>query len=130
MSDKEKELEKYKQLLLERREQILSGIKHITDDNLKKTLRESSGDISGYTYHMADMASDAYAREILLNLASSEREIVLAIDEALKRIEEKTFGFCLLCQKPIAKQRLDAISYAKNCIECQKKQEEQERPPR
>ncbi len=126
MSDKE--LAKYKQLLIERRAQILSGIKHITDDNLKKTLRDSSGDISGYTYHMADMASDAYNQELSLNLASSEREIVLSIEEALKRVEEKAFGDCLVCGKPIAKQRLEAIPYAKNCIECQKKQEEHGRP--
>ncbi len=124
----DKELARYKQLLIERREQILSGIKHITDDNLKKTLRDSSGDISGYTYHMADMASDAYNRELSLNMASSEREVVLAIEEALKRIEEKNYGDCLVCGKPIAKQRLDAIPYAKHCIECQKQQEEKGRP--
>lgn len=123
----EKDLEKYKQLLLQRREQILSGIKHITDENLKKTLRDSSGDISGYTYHMADMASDAYNQEMSLNLASSEREIVLSIEEALKRIEEKTYGDCLACGKPIARQRLEAIPYAKHCIECQKNQEGQRR---
>lgn len=124
----DKELEKYKQLLIERREQILSGIKHITDDNLKKTPRDSSGDISGYPYHMADMASDAYNQELSLNLASSEREIVLSIEDALKRVEEKTFGDCLVCGKPIAKQRLEAVPYAKNCIECQKKQEGRGRP--
>ncbi len=124
----DKELAKYKQLLIERREHILSGIKHITDDNLKKTLRDSSGDISGYTYHMADMASDAYNREFSLNLASSEREIVLSIEEALKRLEEKTFGDCFVCGKAIAKQRLEAVPYAKNCIECQKKQEERGHP--
>lgn len=124
----DKELARYKQLLIERREQILSGIKHITDDNLKKTLRDSSGDISGYTYHMADMASDAYNRELSLNMASSEREVVLAIEEAFKRIEEKNYGNCLVCGKPIAKQRLDAIPYAKHCIECQKQQEEKGRP--
>ncbi len=124
----DKELAKYKQLLIERREQILSGIKHITDDNLKKTPRDSSGDISGYPYHMADMASDAYNQELSLNLASSEREIVLSIEDALKRVEEKTFGDCLVCGKPIVKQRLEAVPYAKNCIECQKKQEERGRP--
>lgn len=123
----EKELTKYKQLLLECRQQIVAGIKHITDDSLKKTLRESSGDISGYTYHMADMASDAYSREFLLNLATSEREVLLSIEDALKRVEEKNYGNCLVCGKPIAKQRLEAIPYAKNCIECQKKQETEER---
>lgn len=123
----EKELAKYKEILLERRQQIINGIKHITDDSLKKTIRESSGDISGYTYHMADMASDAYSREFLLNLATSEREVLLAIEEALKKVEEKNFGNCFMCGKSIPKQRLEAIPYTKNCIECQKKQEEKDR---
>lgn len=123
----EQELTHFKKLLVERRDQILSGLKHIADDHLNKSPREAAGDLSGYAYHMADMASDTYNREFSLNLASGEREILLSIDEALERIEEKNYGNCLSCSNPITGQRLEAIPYAKYCIECQKKEERQRR---
>ena len=103
------ELKKYKMLLLKEREKAGGELSHITENTLNKSQRDASGDLSGYSYHMADMASDQYERDFLLRLASDERERLYAIDEALKRIEEKTYGNCQLCQKLISKKRLDAV---------------------
>lgn len=117
-----KETAKYKKLLLEKRQDILDEINHIARENLKSQ-KEASGDLSAYTLHMADMASDSYDREFSLNIASGEQEIIYEIDEALKRIQEGKYGRCLSCNKKIPARRLNALPYAKHCIQCQSKEE-------
>jgi RNA polymerase-binding protein DksA len=117
-----KELGQFKELLLKKREEILDEINNIAKES-KKSMKEASGDLSGYAYHMADMASDSYDRELSLNIASGEQKIIYEIDEALKRIEEGKYGFCLSCNKKIPSRRLKAVPYAKCCIQCQSKEE-------
>lgn len=118
-----KESEKFKKLLLKIREKMSDELKAITEDSLSKTQRDATGDLSGYTYHMADVATDNYDREFSLKIASDEQEILFEIDEALKRIEDKSYGGCLECEKKISKSRLTAIPYAHFCISCQTKSE-------
>jgi RNA polymerase-binding protein DksA len=120
-----KELEKYKKLLLEKQKEILGEVGRITEDTLKMSQRDASGDLSGYTFHMADMATDNYDREFSLGIADTERKILLKIDDALKRIDENSYGKCLLCGKIIAKTRLAALPYAEYCRRCQEKQEKE-----
>jgi RNA polymerase-binding protein DksA len=116
------ELAKYKSLLVKVRESINGDINHIAKENLKSQ-KESSGDLSGYSFHMADMASDSYDRELSLNIAGGEQEIIYEIDDALKRIEEGKFGLCISCSKKIPQKRLNAVPYAKYCIQCKSKEE-------
>jgi RNA polymerase-binding protein DksA len=118
-----KELEKYKKILLKKREELTGEINHIARDALTKSQREASGDLSGYTFHMADLASDSYDREFSLNLASDNQKVLYEIDEALKRIEDKSYGSCLKCGKTITKKRLNAVAFAKYCLACQAKEE-------
>ncbi len=118
-----KELVDFKKLVLKKKEEILDELKHISDDTLKKSQKEASGDISGYTYHMADVATDTYDREFSLGLASNERKLLYEFDDALKRIEEGVFGSCEDCKVPIAKNRLKAVPYARLCVKCQEKRE-------
>lgn len=118
-----KELKDFKKIILKKKEEVLDDFKHITDDTLKKSQKEASGDISGYTYHMADVATDNYDREFSLGLASNERRTLYELDDALKRIEDETFGFCDDCKGPIAKIRLKAVPFARLCIKCQEKRE-------
>jgi len=117
------ELKSFRKLILKRKEEIDDGIKHISEDTLKKSQRDASGDISGYSYHMADVATDTYDREFSLGLASSERELLYELDDALKKIEEGTFGICEGCKSTIAKTRLKALPYARLCVKCQEKKE-------
>lgn len=113
------ELKKYKELLLKERDEIGGELSHITKEALNKSQRDASGDLSGYSYHMADMASDNYERDFSLGRASDEQKILYYIDEALKRIEDGTYGGCLQCGKAIPKRRLIAVPHAELCIECQ-----------
>ena len=118
-----KETDKFKKLLLKKREELISSVNHFTGDTRRQSQKEASGDLSGYTLHMADMASDNYDRELSFNLASGERETLLQIDEALRRIEDRSYGKCLMCKKKISKRRLSAVPHAKLCLKCKQQEE-------
>ena len=118
-----KELAEFKKVILKKKEAILEGMQHISDDTLKKSQKDASGDISGYTYHMADVATDTYDREFSMGLASVDRGLLFELDDALKRTEEGTFGICEDCKSPISKNRLKAVPQARLCVKCQEKRE-------
>jgi RNA polymerase-binding protein DksA len=118
-----KELNEFKKLVLKKKQEVLDEINHISEDTLKKSQKEASGDISGYTYHMADVATDTYDREFSMGIASNERKVIYELDDALKRIEEGTFGICEECEGSISKNRLKAVPYARCCVKCQEKKE-------
>ena len=117
------ELKLYKALLLGERNKVGGGLSHIAETTLNKSQRDASGDLSGYSYHMADMASDDYERDFSLGRATDEQRILYSIDEAMKRVEDGTYGACLTCGKAIPKKRLKALPYTELCIECQKAKE-------
>ncbi|MBL7084965.1 MAG: TraR/DksA C4-type zinc finger protein [Candidatus Omnitrophica bacterium] len=123
-----KELERFKKLLLKKREDTITEMNNITKDTLNKSQREASGDLSGYSFHMADAATDNYDREFSLNLASDSQKAIYVIDEALARIKDKTYGRCLECNKEISRKRLRAVPYATHCIDCQRKEETKRTP--
>ncbi len=118
-----KELAEFKKIILKGKEEIMDSIKHISDDTLKKSQKDAAGDISGYTYHMADVSTDTYDREFSLCLASSEREALYEFDDALKKIEEGIFGICEECKAMISKTRLKAVPYARFCVKCQERKD-------
>ena len=118
-----KELAQFKKLITELRDKILEDVKHISEDAIKQSQREAAGDISTYTYHMADIATDTYDREFSIGLASNERKLLYEIEDALKRIEDGSFGICEDCKKIISKSRLKAVLYTRLCLKCQSKRE-------
>lgn len=118
-----KSLKAFKELLLRKKEEILEGIAHVSADTLRKSQKEAAGDISAYTLHMADVATDTYDREFSLGLGSSEREMLYEVNEALKRIEEASYGVCQSCLKLITKTRLKAVPHTKLCLKCQQARE-------
>lgn len=118
-----KDLLGFKKIILRIKDEMLDGIQHVSDDTLKKTQKDASGDISGYTYHMADVATDNYDREFSLGIASNERRLLYELDDATKKIEDGIFGVCEDCKLLIAKTRLRAVPYARLCVKCQVKRE-------
>ncbi len=108
---------------MKRKDEIQDELKHLSEDTLRKSQKDAAGDISGYTYHMADVATDTYDREFSLGIASNEREALYELDDALKRIDEGTFGVCETCKSLITKTRLKVVPYARMCIKCQEKKE-------
>ena len=114
-----KKLDQYKKSLIKLRDSLLHDI-----DNMSKnpgSQNSDSGDVSGHVLHMADVATDMYDREFNLGLASTEREVLQKIEQAVKRIDDKVFGTCVECKKSIPLIRLNAIPYVETCLKCQEK---------
>ena len=108
------DIEKFKDILLAKRREILGDVNHMEDE----TLRKPRSDLSNVPLHMADAGTDNYEMENTLGLMDGERKILVAIDGALARIEDHTYGICEGDNKPIPKGRLKAIPWARYCIAC------------
>jgi DnaK suppressor protein len=117
------ELERFKNILLELKKKVSREIRRLTEDSIYKSQKDVSGEISNYTYHMADMATDSFDREFSYALAKNEQELMYLIDEALSRIDSGEYGICEFCESRIKKSRLKAIPYAKYCLKCQAEEE-------
>lgn len=120
---------KFKKLLLDLRDHLIDGVNFLATDNLKRTNRDASGELSGYSLHMADAGTDNFDREFALSLVSNEQEALYEIEEALKRLEHSTYGICGNCEKTILKARLEAVPFARLCVNCQSGIEKDHRRP-
>lgn len=110
-------IEHFKQLLLQKRREIISNVNEMEDETLKKSRLDASGDLSSMPIHMADIGTDNYEQEFALGLMDSERKLLRETDDALQRIEEGTYGICEGTGKQIPKARLEAQPWARYCIE-------------
>jgi len=97
--------------LLELREQLVRQMNGLA--------AESAQEMAGYSLHMADSGTDNFDRDFALSLLSSDQDAVYEIEEALKRIERKTYGVCELTGKPIPRARLEAIPWTRFTVEAQ-----------
>jgi RNA polymerase-binding transcription factor DksA len=120
---------KFKKLLLDLRDHLIDGVNFLASDNLKRSHRDASGELSGYSLHMADAGTDNFDREFALSLVSNEQEALYEIEEALKRLDQNTYGICGNCEKPILKARLEAVPFARLCVNCQSTVEKDPRRP-
>ena len=118
-----RQLKVFRKQLIEQRTKFADEIKAIAREAAKNP-REASGDLSSYTIHMADMSADTYERELSTELASSEHQVFYQIEEALKRLEEGSYGDYQQCSKPISLSRLKAVPYTALCISCQRAKEQ------
>lgn len=117
------QLEHFKDLLMEKRSELLNQITIIRENSFKDTMKDSSGDNSSYSYHMADQGTDAQEREKAFMFAYREGRLIYHIDEALERINKGNFGLCFECGEPISYERLEAVPHARLCIKCKAKEE-------
>lgn len=102
---------KYYKRLVQLREQLLAQ---------KRGLAQASAtQVQSYGLHMADSGTDNFDRDFALSLLSNDQDIIYEIDEAIRRIENNTYGICELTGKPIPKARLDAIPWARFTVEAQ-----------
>jgi len=118
-----KELAFYKDLLLKLRDRIIDEISFLSRENLNRSARDSSGDLSSYSFHMADQGTDNFDREFAANLLSSEQDILYEIDEAIRRVEAGTYGVCEATGQAIEKERLKVLPFARYCVAAQQELE-------
>lgn len=124
----ENDLKELKTLLLAERARVTKEMEHLESTVLKVNPRESSGDLSGYSFHMADAGTDAYEREKAFQFASNEGRLLQDLDEALRRLYSGDYGNCESCGNAIAKARLAAMPTARLCRDCKEKEERENHP--
>ena len=113
----------FKQVLMEKRREIINSVNEIKDEALNKSMLDASGDLSSMPIHMADLGTDNYEQEFALGLMDSERKLLQEIDEALLRIQDSSFGICEGTGEQISKARFEAKPWAKYCVEYAEKLE-------
>jgi len=123
----ENDFKEFEERLLNERRRILKEMGHLETTVLKVNQRDSSGDLSGYSFHMADAGTDAMEREKAFLFASAEGRVLLEIDDALRRLYRGEYGVCESCGNPIARARLEVMPHARLCIGCKEKEEKEQR---
>jgi RNA polymerase-binding protein DksA len=118
----DKELKVFEKQLLEERERLIRELDHL-DESFVKNLKESSGDLSAYSLHMADLGSDAFEREMNYLRSSTEGELLIETLDALRRVYRGEYGVCEECGKKISRKRLAAMPQARLCLPCQTQEE-------
>ena len=106
-----KKTKTYRDRLLERRESLVS---QVTAAELSSRERDLEA-----TQDPADMAANAYTKELLISMSDNDRMLLGLIDEALARVESGDYGECVNCGEPIQEKRLNAVPWARYCLRCQ-----------
>lgn len=119
---KPEDLEEFRYMLIAKRRELVGDVTNLESEAMRQSSSGGRG-TSAMPIHMADLGSDTWEQELTLGLIENERGLLREIDEALDRIEEKTYGICLATGKPITKSRLRAKPEAKYCIEYARKRE-------
>lgn len=118
-----KDLERFRKLLIKERKRVLEELDWVETNYIGKSSRDSSGDVSGYSMHPADMGTDSNEMEKAYMIGATGGGVLEDIDEALISIDKGEYGLCAECGERISKARLEAVPYAKLCITCKSKLE-------
>lgn len=117
------DLEYFKNLLLEKRKEVVKNLEYLKSVIMESTTKEATGDHSSYSFHMADQGTDAMEREKAFMFAARDEKYLKQIDEALERVENGTYGICRITGKLIGKERLEAVPTTTISVEAKKAQE-------
>ena len=123
-----KQLTHLEKRLLEERARVLKELGHY-EESFSATLQGANGDLSSYSFHMADQGTDAMEREKQFLFASQEGRYLWHVNEALRRLyfTPEKYGKCQECGDEIDFERLDALPHARLCIKCKAKEEDGKR---
>lgn len=116
----DEELEYFRGIILEKRADAENEL-NILQSSLRESM-ENSTDESPYSLHMADAGTDSQEREKTYMLLNRTKKFIRYLDNALERIDNKTYGVCKVTGKKIAKGRLEAVPHTQLSIEAKRKQ--------
>jgi len=123
------EIQRFRTVLLVLRARIQGDVEQLEEEVFSA---KQSGD-HGSSNHIAEMGSDAWEMDFSMRIVENDQEILFEIARALNRIEDQTFGQCEMClesgvaarKASIPKSRLNTIPYARNCIDCERRREQE-----
>ncbi|HXJ93762.1 MAG TPA: TraR/DksA family transcriptional regulator [Terriglobia bacterium] len=110
-----KKADTYRKRLLDKQDELMRLVSKSDQDG-----REA--DEEG-TQDLADKAANAYTKEFLFHQSNDNRQILTMVNEALDRIKEGSYGICQVCEQEVQTKRLEAVPWARHCIECQEKED-------
>ena len=111
-------MKKFKEILLTKRGEVQERIEHWREVALESNYKETTGDHSGYTSHMADQGTDAMEREKAFLFLSREEKYLQQINRSLQAIELGEYGICRVCGKEIDIKRMEAVPTTRICVPC------------
>ena len=111
-----KKAETYRKRLLAKQEELQRQVSKSEQDG-----RQIDEDT---TQDIADKAANSYTKEFLFHQSDDNRRILQLVSEALERLKNGSYGHCVACQEEVQVKRLEAVPWARHCIECQEKQEQ------
>jgi len=109
-----REVDRYKRLLLAKLDELSAR------KNRAETLVPGAG---GWHGDLVDQANSDAEAELQIRVHQSDAHLLRAIEEALARIRQGTFGLCQVCKQPISKARLEAVPWTRLCRECKERQQ-------
>jgi len=113
----------FRDILTEERQRVVDAISYLHEETPGSLEDETEEMVGSSDNHLGETATATLDREIDYSLEENSEQVLKAIDGALQRIAEGTFGICATCGQPISEERLEAIPYATQCIDCRRKGE-------
>ena len=110
------ELRRFKELILTKRQETLEELDNLKESIMDVTTGEYVSESSNYSLHM-EQGTDAMEREKTFLFASRGSKFIVQLDDALQRIENKSYGVCKACGLLVPKERLEAVPTAQTCAE-------------
>jgi DnaK suppressor protein len=101
----------FRDKLLDRRDSLVGQVQQA---ELYSRERDSEA-----TQDPADMAANAYTKELLVSMSDNDRQLLNLIDEALVRMDDSGYGKCIRCGQALSEKRLEAVPWARHCVRCQ-----------
>jgi RNA polymerase-binding protein DksA len=114
--------ERFREALLDERRRVEHALATLRDEH-RGSLDEEVEEIGASDNHLAETATATLGREIDYTLGENSGQVLAAIDSALKRIDEGTYGTCVSCGEQIRYERLEATPWVSLCIDCKRKAE-------
>jgi DnaK suppressor protein len=115
------DLESYRKKLVALRTRLRGAVSNLAGEALHSTGGEGSGGLSNAPLHPADLGTDNFEQEFTLGLIENQEQALKEIDDALERLRQGSFGKCEECAATIGKGRLEALPYARHCVACARK---------
>jgi RNA polymerase-binding protein DksA len=115
------DVEHFRTRLLEERKRVQEAIEYLHNENAGSATDETQEIPSDN--HPGDVATETFDRELDSSLEEAEERLLRDIEGALKRIDDGTYGICTNCGKTIGEERLEALPWTTQCIDCKRKEE-------
>jgi DnaK suppressor protein len=113
-----RQLESYRQRLKQLESRLQADAQAVSDQAREPSGGQGAGELSNAPMHLGDMGTEEFLQDINATLLENEEFLVSEVHEALRRIDTGTFGRCEGCGQEIARERLDALPYARFCTKC------------